>query len=45
MLRLNIEDELRDARRVQSHGQEEDLRAALNMVINRVQELVSNAIS
>jgi len=38
---LTIEDELRDARRVQSHGLEEDLRQALQMVINRVSELVS----
>jgi hypothetical protein len=38
---LTIEQELHDARRVGSHGQEEDLRSALNMVINRVTELVS----
>ena len=36
-----VEDELHDARRVHAHGQEEDLRLALNMVINRVSELVS----
>jgi len=38
---LTIEEELHDARRVQSHGQEEDLRSALNMVINRVTQLSS----
>ncbi|KAJ6483965.1 hypothetical protein C8R45DRAFT_1075281 [Mycena sanguinolenta] len=38
---LTIEQELHDARRVGSHGQEDDLRAALNMVINRVTELSS----
>lgn len=37
---LKIEEELHDARRVQSDGQEDDLRYALNMVINRVAELV-----
>ena len=36
-----IEDELHDARRVYSHGQEEDLRSALIMVIDRVVQLVS----
>ena len=36
-----VEEELHDARRVHAHGQEEDLRLALNMVINRVSELVS----
>ena len=36
-----IEEELHDARRVHSHGQEEDLRDALIMVIDRVSELVS----
>jgi hypothetical protein len=36
-----IEEELHDARRVHSYGQEEDLRSALIMVINRVSELVS----
>ncbi|KAK2460188.1 hypothetical protein APHAL10511_007779 [Amanita phalloides] len=40
-LLLKIEEELHDARRVCSHGQEEDLRAALNMVIDRVVELTS----
>ncbi|KAF8149371.1 hypothetical protein B0H34DRAFT_184226 [Crassisporium funariophilum] len=34
-----IEEELHDARRVHSHGQEEDLRSALSMVIDRVSEL------
>ncbi|KAJ7151759.1 hypothetical protein C8R43DRAFT_924000 [Mycena crocata] len=38
---LTIEQELHDARRVSSHGQEEDLRSALNMVINRVTEVSS----
>ncbi|KAJ7016528.1 hypothetical protein C8F04DRAFT_1160901 [Mycena alexandri] len=38
---LTIEQELHDARRVSSHGQEEDLRSALNMVISRVTELSS----
>lgn len=37
---LKIEEELHDARRVKAHGQEEDLRLALDMVINRVTELV-----
>jgi uncharacterized protein YbbK (DUF523 family) len=37
-----IEEELHDARRVYSHGQEEDLRSALNMVIDRVVLLVSS---
>jgi hypothetical protein len=41
---LTIEQELHDARRVASHGQEEDLRSALNMVINRVIELVSTDV-
>ena len=36
-----IEEELHDARRVHSHGQEDDLRSALMMIINRVSELVS----
>jgi len=36
-----IEEELHDARRVHSHGQEEDLRSALIMVIDRVSALVS----
>lgn len=37
---LKIEEELHDARRVRSHGQEDDLRHALDMVIGRVSELV-----
>ena len=37
-----IEEELHDARRVHSHGQEEDLRSALMMVIDRVSELVES---
>jgi hypothetical protein len=37
---LAIEEQLHDARRVQAHGQEDDLRAALGMVIERVVELV-----
>ncbi|KAG2154343.1 uncharacterized protein EDB93DRAFT_1131673 [Suillus bovinus] len=36
-----IDDELRDAWRVHSHGQEEDLRYALDRVIKRVEELSS----
>lgn len=36
-----IEDELHDAKRVKSHGQEEDLRMALDMVIRRVGELMT----
>lgn len=36
-----LDDELRDARRVLSQGQEEDLRYALNRVLNKVEELVS----
>jgi len=35
-----IHDELHDARRVQKHGQEDDLRAALDMVIRRVESMV-----
>ncbi|KAK7031088.1 hypothetical protein VNI00_013692 [Paramarasmius palmivorus] len=38
---LKIEEELHDARRVQQHGQEDDLRMALGMVIGRVTELTS----
>lgn len=38
---LKIEEELHDARRVKAHGQEEDLRLALDMVINRVAEMSS----
>jgi hypothetical protein len=37
---LKIEEELHDARRVREHGQEEDMRYALDMVIGRVTELV-----
>lgn len=37
----SIDDELRDAWRVHSHGQEEDLRCALDRVIKRVEELSS----
>ncbi|KAG1715626.1 hypothetical protein ID866_1550 [Astraeus odoratus] len=37
----SVEDELRDARRVYSQGQEEDLRYALERVIKRVAELSS----
>jgi hypothetical protein len=37
----SIDDELRDAWRVHSHGQEEDLRYALDRVIKRVEELSS----
>ena len=36
----DIEDELRDVRRVYSQGQEEDLRTALSRMISRVEELV-----
>ncbi|KAJ7056598.1 hypothetical protein C8F01DRAFT_1233703 [Mycena amicta] len=38
-LLLTIEQELHDARRVGTHGQEEDLRSALSMVIGRVVEM------
>lgn len=38
---LTIEEELHDARRVHSHGQEEDLRLALNMLIERLSQVVS----
>ncbi|KAG0700813.1 hypothetical protein DFH29DRAFT_602636 [Suillus ampliporus] len=38
---VGIDDELRDAWRVHSHGQEEDLRYALDRVIKRVEELSS----
>ncbi|KAG6831493.1 hypothetical protein H0H87_004911 [Tephrocybe sp. NHM501043] len=34
-----VEEELHDARRVHSHGQEEDLRAALGMVVERLGEV------
>ncbi|KAH7923165.1 hypothetical protein BV22DRAFT_606119 [Leucogyrophana mollusca] len=36
---IAVDDELRDARRVHSQGQEEDLRLALDRVIKRVEEL------
>ncbi|KNZ82038.1 hypothetical protein J132_08383 [Termitomyces sp. J132] len=36
---LTIEEELHDARRVHSHGQEEDLRLALNMLIERLSQV------
>ncbi|KAL1752533.1 hypothetical protein FB107DRAFT_277606 [Schizophyllum commune] len=36
---LQIENELHDARRVHSHGQEDDLRQALDMVIRRLSEV------
>lgn len=36
----DVEDELRDIKRVHSQGQEEDLRMALGRMISRVQELV-----
>ena len=35
-----IEEEVRDAQRVQRQGQEEDLKYALGMMINRVEQLV-----
>ena len=35
-----IEEELRDIRRVHAQGQEEDLRMALSRTIGRVEELV-----
>ncbi|KAH7911022.1 hypothetical protein BJ138DRAFT_37374 [Hygrophoropsis aurantiaca] len=34
-----VDDELRDVRRVHTHGQEEDLRMALDRVIKRVEDL------
>ncbi|KIK99388.1 hypothetical protein PAXRUDRAFT_822806 [Paxillus rubicundulus Ve08.2h10] len=37
----DLDDELRDARRVHSQGQEEDLRYALDRVIKRVEDLSS----
>lgn len=40
-----IGDDLRDARRVGTHGEEEDLRSALDKVIGRVEELVSLVLS
>jgi len=39
---LQVEEELHDARRVHADGQEDDLRYALNMVINRVSDLVTS---
>ncbi|GLB44963.1 putative GDP/GTP exchange factor Sec2p [Lyophyllum shimeji] len=36
---LTVQEELHDARRVHSHGQEEDLRLALNMLIDRLSQL------
>jgi hypothetical protein len=36
-----VEVELHDAKRVEKHGQEDDSRYALGMVIRRVEELVS----
>ena len=36
-----LDDELRDARRVHSQGQEEDLRYALDRILSKVEELVS----
>ncbi|CDO75692.1 hypothetical protein BN946_scf184585.g5 [Trametes cinnabarina] len=36
-----VEDELRDVRRVHAQGQEEDLRYALNRTITRIEELTS----
>lgn len=39
-----IDDELLDAWRVHSHGQEEDLRYALDRVIKRVEELVRGQV-
>ncbi|KIJ68060.1 hypothetical protein HYDPIDRAFT_165792 [Hydnomerulius pinastri MD-312] len=38
---VGLDDELRDARRVHSQGQEEDLRYALDRVIKRVEDLSS----
>jgi hypothetical protein len=36
----SVDEELRDCQRVQSHGQEEDLREALGRTIARVEEMV-----
>ncbi|KZT22182.1 hypothetical protein NEOLEDRAFT_1138305 [Neolentinus lepideus HHB14362 ss-1] len=41
MLFTVIEDDLRDARRVCSHGQEEDLKYALQKTMGRIEELTS----
>lgn len=40
-----IEEELRDVKRVHSQGQEEDLRMALSRTISRVEELVRKPLS
>jgi hypothetical protein len=40
-LLLSVSDDLRDARRVRDHGQEEDLRLATDRLMNRMEELVS----
>jgi hypothetical protein len=40
----SIDEELHDARRVHSHGQEEDLRYALDRVIKKVEELVRRQV-
>ena len=36
----SVDEELRDCKRVQSHGQEEDLREALIRMMTRVEEMV-----
>jgi hypothetical protein len=41
---LELEDELRDVRRVHSYGLEDDLRQALEVVVNRVVDLVRCAV-
>jgi len=41
-LQLKIEEELHDAQRVQTYGQEEDLRLTLKIVMKRVTELVQD---
>ena len=41
----DIDEELRDVRRVHSQGQEEDLRMALSRTIGRVEELVRHSSS
>ncbi|KAF9259186.1 hypothetical protein L218DRAFT_1080016 [Marasmius fiardii PR-910] len=38
---LEVEEDLHDARRVEQHGQEDDLRMALGMIIKRVTELTT----
>ena len=38
-----VQDELRDMRRVQQYGQEEDLKDALGRMIQRVEEFVSSS--